>query len=183
MPRVYAGVQTGMQIVELPGRTLMFFGRNIREIYTDGRQHPADHHLLWMGHSTGSWDGNTFVVDTVNINDANWIDRMGHPHSDKLHLIERFQRVDDKTMLLRHYARRSGCFHQALEHHAEDVPHEAKCASRGSRLRGHVFERSIRSSAASASDGVGHPSKRAGENSTIPEVQLNSSCNKSVFNM
>ena len=25
---------------------------------------------------------------------------MGHPHSDKLHLIERFRRVDDKTMLL-----------------------------------------------------------------------------------
>lgn len=100
VPRVYAGVQTGMQIVELPGRTLMFFGRNIREIYTDGRPHPADQHLLWMGHSIGSWDGNTFVVDTVNINDANWIDRMGHPHSDKLHLIERFQRVDDKTMLM-----------------------------------------------------------------------------------
>jgi hypothetical protein len=100
VPRVYAGVQTGMQIVELPGRTLMFFGRNIRQIFTDGRQHPADHHLLWMGHSIGSWDGDTFVVDTVDINDVNWIDRMGHPHSDKMHLIERFKRVDDKTMLM-----------------------------------------------------------------------------------
>ena len=89
-----------MQIVELPGRTLMFFGRNVRQIFTDGRQHPAEHHLLWMGHSIGKWDGDTFVVDTVDINDVNWIDRMGHPHSDKLHLIECFQRVDDKTMLM-----------------------------------------------------------------------------------
>ena len=100
VPRVYAGVQTAMQIVELPGRTLMFFGRNIRQIYTDGRQHPQDSHPLWMGHSTGKWDGDTFVVDTVNISDVNWLDRMGHPHSDKLHLIERFRRVDEKTVLM-----------------------------------------------------------------------------------
>jgi hypothetical protein len=100
VPRVYAAVQAGMQIVELPGRVLMFFGRNLRQIYTDGRQHPSDHRTLWMGHSIGKWDGDTFVVDTVDISDVNWLDRMGHPHSDKLHLIERFRRVDDKTMLL-----------------------------------------------------------------------------------
>ena len=53
-----------------------------------------------MGHSIGKWDGDTFVVDTVGISDVNWLDRMGHPHSDKLHLIERFRRVDDKTLQL-----------------------------------------------------------------------------------
>lgn len=100
MPRVYAAVQASMQIVELPGRVLMFFGRNLRQIYTDGRQHPQGLQPLWMGHSIGKWDGDTFVVDTVDISDINWLDRMGHPHSDKLHLIERFRRVDDKTMLL-----------------------------------------------------------------------------------
>ncbi len=100
VPRVYAAVQAGMQIVELPGRVLMFFGRNLRQIYTDGRQHPSDHLTLWMGHSIGKWDGDTFVVDTVDISDVNWLDRMGHPHSDKLHLIERFRSVDDKTMQL-----------------------------------------------------------------------------------
>lgn len=100
VPRVYIGFQTTMQIIELPGRTLMLFGRNIRQIYTDGRPHPADHRPMWMGHSTGKWDGDTFVVDTVDISDVNWLDRMGHPHSDKLHLIERFQRTGDKTMSL-----------------------------------------------------------------------------------
>jgi hypothetical protein len=100
VPRVYAAVQAGMQIVELPGRVIMFFGRNLRQIYTDGRPHPPGLHPLWMGHSIGKWDGDTFVVDTTDISDINWLDRMGHPHSDKLHLIERFQRVDDKTMLL-----------------------------------------------------------------------------------
>ena len=100
VPRAYAAVQAAMQIVELPGRVLVFFGRNLRQIYTDGRQHPAGLKPLWMGHSVGKWDGDSFVVDTVDISDINWLDRMGHPHSDKLHLIERFRRVDDKTMLL-----------------------------------------------------------------------------------
>jgi hypothetical protein len=98
MPRVYAAVQASMQIVELTGRTLMFFGRNLRQIYTDGRQHPSGQKPLWMGDAIGKWDGDTFVIDTVAISDVNWLDRMGHPHSDKLHLIERFRRTDDKTM-------------------------------------------------------------------------------------
>ncbi len=69
----------------------MLFGRNaVRQIYTDGREHPKDLRPLWMGHSIGKWDGDTFVVDTVGINDVNWLDRMGHPHSDKLHVVERF---------------------------------------------------------------------------------------------
>jgi hypothetical protein len=100
VPRVYAAVQAAMQIVELPGRVIMFFGRNIRQVYTDGRPHPPDFRPTWMGHSIGKWDGDTFVVDTVGISDVNWLDRMGHPHSDKLHLIERFRRVDDKTIQL-----------------------------------------------------------------------------------
>ncbi len=73
--------------------TLMLFGQNVRQIYTDGRQHPKDLHPLWMGHSIGSWEGDTFVVDTVGIDDRTWIDRMGHPHSDALHFVERFRRV------------------------------------------------------------------------------------------
>jgi hypothetical protein len=100
VPRVYAAVQASMQIVELPGRVMMFFGRNLRQIYTDGRQHPSGLQPLWMGHSIGKWDTDTFVIDTIDISEINWLDRMGHPHSDKLHLIERFRRVDDKTMLL-----------------------------------------------------------------------------------
>jgi hypothetical protein len=100
VPRIYAAVQAAFQLVELPDRMLMFIGRNIRQIYTDGRPHPADLRPSWMGHSIGKWDGDTFVVDTVGISDVNWLDRMGHPHSDKLHLIERFRLVDDKTLQL-----------------------------------------------------------------------------------
>ena len=40
VPRVYAAVQAAMQIAQLQGRVIMFFGRNVRQVYTDGREHP-----------------------------------------------------------------------------------------------------------------------------------------------
>jgi hypothetical protein len=46
-----------------------------------------------MGHSTGKWEGDTLVVDTVGINDRTWLDSYGLEHSDKLHLTERFQKT------------------------------------------------------------------------------------------
>jgi hypothetical protein len=100
VPRVYAAVQAAMQIVQLPGRVIMIFGRNVRQVYTDGRSHPAKLKPLWMGHSIGRWDGDTFVIDTIGISDRTWLDRMGHPHSDALHLVERFRRVSRDTLNL-----------------------------------------------------------------------------------
>ena len=46
----------------------------------------------WMGQSTGRWDGDTLVVDTVGFNDQTWFDRAGNFHSEALHVIERFTR-------------------------------------------------------------------------------------------
>ncbi len=46
----------------------------------------------WMGQSTGRWDGETLVVDTIGFNDQTWFDRAGNFHSEALHVIERFTR-------------------------------------------------------------------------------------------
>lgn len=70
----------------------------VRRIYMDGREHPDGYLTTWMGHSVGKWDGDALVVDTVNINDKAWIDAMGHPHSDALHIVERIRRVDHDTL-------------------------------------------------------------------------------------
>jgi hypothetical protein len=98
--RVYAFVGAEMQIVQIPGRVLILFGRDIRQIYTDGREHPDNGRPTWMGHSIGRWEKDTFVVDTVGIIDRNWIDRMGHTHSELLHVIERFRRAGADTLNL-----------------------------------------------------------------------------------
>jgi hypothetical protein len=47
-----------------------------------------------MGYSSGRWEGDVLVVDTVGINDKTWLDAMGHPHTENLHTVERFRRRD-----------------------------------------------------------------------------------------
>ena len=88
------------EFVQGTGRVLMYFEYDhfVREIFMDGRPHPADLDPTWMGHSIGRYEGDTLVVDTVGFNDKTWLDRIGHPHSDQLHLVERFRRVDRDTL-------------------------------------------------------------------------------------
>jgi hypothetical protein len=64
------------------------------QIYIDGRAHPADPNPAWYGHSIGRWDGDTLVVDRVGFDGRVWLDIDSHPHSDKLHIIERYHRPD-----------------------------------------------------------------------------------------
>jgi len=64
------------------------------------REHPKDPDSTWMGDSIGRYEGDTFIVDTIGFNDKTWIDQVGHPHSDQLHLTERFRRVDHETLEL-----------------------------------------------------------------------------------
>ena len=94
-PRVYLH-PFPMEIIQTPGRVLMVFEYDhlIRQIYTDGREHRTDLAPSWMGDSTGRWEDDTLVVETVNFNDQTWLDRRGVPHSDQLRVIERIRRVN-----------------------------------------------------------------------------------------
>jgi len=71
-----------------------------RQVFTDGRKHPPADEIdpTWKGHSVGRWEGDTLVIDTVGFNDKTWFDNKGWPHSDQLHLIERYTRTDAGTM-------------------------------------------------------------------------------------
>jgi len=64
------------------------------QIYLDGRGHPADLNPAWYGHSVGHWDGDTLVIDRVGFDPRVWLDLQSHPHSDQLHIIERYRRPD-----------------------------------------------------------------------------------------
>jgi len=63
-------------------------------IYLSPREHPKEPDPLWYGDSVARWDGDTLVVDRVNFIDDVWLDGDAHPHSDKLHVIERYRRPD-----------------------------------------------------------------------------------------
>jgi hypothetical protein len=69
-----------------------------RQIFMDGRKHPPDPTPTWFGHSIGWWEGDTLVIDTVGYNDKFWFDRRGRPHTEQLHTIERWTRVDYSTL-------------------------------------------------------------------------------------
>jgi hypothetical protein len=70
-----------------------------RVIPTDGRKHPDDLDPSFMGDSVGHWEGDTLVVDVIGFNDKTWLGAGGATlHSDALHVIERYQRVDYDTI-------------------------------------------------------------------------------------
>jgi hypothetical protein len=69
-----------------------------RQIFMDGRKHPEDPSPTWYGHSVGHWEGTTLVVDTIGLNDRFWLDSSGTPHTEKLHLIERWTRPEFTTL-------------------------------------------------------------------------------------
>jgi hypothetical protein len=95
VPGIYMVSIYPMEIIQFPGRVIMFFeyGNYVRQIFTDGRKHQSLT-PTWMGDSIGKWEGDTLVVDASGFNDKTWIDSEGHPHSDALHVVERIRRVD-----------------------------------------------------------------------------------------
>ena len=65
-------------------------------IKTDAKGFPADMDPTWMGTSIAHWDGDTLVVETTNFNGKTNLDTVGHPHSDKMYVTERYTLTDDK---------------------------------------------------------------------------------------
>lgn len=94
--------QRAFELVQIPDRVLQFFewAHQYRTIWTDGRQLPKDPELRWMGYSVGRWKGDTFVVDTIGLEERTWADMWGRPHSDAMHVQERYRRVNYNTLEL-----------------------------------------------------------------------------------
>ncbi len=89
------------EIVQTPNRILFVYegGAHVwRQVWMDGRAHPKDPNPNWLGHSIGHWEGDTLVVDSVGFNDMTWLDDAGHPHTERLHVIEKYARTGPLTM-------------------------------------------------------------------------------------
>jgi hypothetical protein len=67
---------------------------NHRVVYMDGRKHPVDPIPTWTGHSIGRFEGDTLIVDSIGFNDKWWFDRRGTPHTEQLHIVERYTRLN-----------------------------------------------------------------------------------------
>lgn len=89
-----------MQIVQTPKMVVMLFEvfHEFRLIPIDAK-HPDDLDPSYMGDSVGHWDGDTLVVDVTGFNDKTWLSGVGTIHSEKLHVVEKFTRVDYNTIV------------------------------------------------------------------------------------
>jgi hypothetical protein len=99
VPRVYL-FDGPVEIIQTPNRIFIFYeeGHFWREIWMDGRALPRNPDPTYMGYSVGKWTDETLVVDSIGFNDKTWLDNMGHPHSDALHVVERFKRIESDTL-------------------------------------------------------------------------------------
>jgi len=73
----------------------------VRRIYL-GVPHSPNVKPSWHGESIGHYEGDTLVVDTIGLNTKTFIDHYRTPHSEKLHVVERFRMIDDGKTLEAH---------------------------------------------------------------------------------
>jgi hypothetical protein len=99
MPYIYIQLFP-VEIIQTPAEVIELFeyDHTVRYIYTDGRKHPANLRPSYNGHSIGHWEGDALIVDTVGLNGKNWLDRVGHPESTEMHILERIHRLSENTL-------------------------------------------------------------------------------------
>jgi len=70
----------------------------VRHVYLDV-PHSKDPKSSWYGESVGHYDGDTLVVDTIGLNDKTFVDNYRTPHTDKIHVVERFRMIEGGKIL------------------------------------------------------------------------------------
>jgi hypothetical protein len=91
---------TPVYFLQTPKQVSMIWMQDhqIRRVYLDA-PHSADVEPSWFGESVGHYEGDTLIVDTVGISNKSYVDNYQTPHTDRLHVIERFHMIDDGKML------------------------------------------------------------------------------------
>jgi hypothetical protein len=84
-----------LYFVQGPKEVLMIYSNDqqVRHVYLD-LPHSANVKPSWYGESVGHYEGDTLVVDTIGLNDMTFVDNFRTPHTEKLHVVERFELVD-----------------------------------------------------------------------------------------
>ena len=83
------------KIIQVPGLLMILkeFNASYRQIFTDARPLPVDPNPSFNGYSTGTWAGDTLVVETNGLRDGLWLDTGGSPLTDAARITERFRRA------------------------------------------------------------------------------------------
>jgi hypothetical protein len=84
-----------LYFVQAPNEVVMIYSNDqqVRHVYLDV-SHSKNVTPSWYGESVGHYEGDTLVVDTIGLNDKTFVDNFRTPHTEKLHVVERFRLVD-----------------------------------------------------------------------------------------
>ena len=85
--------------IQSPKEILLFFSgdQQVRHIYMDV-PHSKNPKPSWYGESVGHYEGDTLVVDSIGFNDKTFVDNYRTPHTNKLHVVERFHKLNGKGL-------------------------------------------------------------------------------------
>jgi hypothetical protein len=91
---------TPVYFLQTPQQVSMIWMQDhqVRRVYMDV-PHSANVKPSWFGESVGHYDSNTLVVDTTGISSKTYVDNYQTPHTDQLHVVERFHTIEDGKML------------------------------------------------------------------------------------
>lgn len=86
--------------VQSPKEILIVYSgdQQVRRVWLNV-SHSANPKPSWYGESVGHYEGDTLVVDTIGLNTRTFLDNYRTPHSEKLHVIERYRLTNDGRVL------------------------------------------------------------------------------------
>jgi len=89
-----------MYFVQTPKVVVMILSskQEVRHVYLTDK-HSANVKPSWYGESIGHYEGDTLVVDTIGIDQRTLVDGFGTPHTEQLHVTERFHLIEDGKVL------------------------------------------------------------------------------------
>jgi hypothetical protein len=92
-PRAFAFPHL-QKLIQIPSLVVILdeFNASYRQIFTDARPLPYDPQPSWNGYSSGKWQGDTLVVETIGFRDDLWLDMKGNPLTNAAKVTERFLR-------------------------------------------------------------------------------------------
>jgi hypothetical protein len=88
-----------LYFLQTPKQVTMIFAGDaqVRRVYLDV-PHSKTPKPSWYGESVGHYEGDTLVIDTIGMNAKTYVDNYRTPHTEKLHVVERWKLADDKTL-------------------------------------------------------------------------------------
>ena len=94
------GGATPLYFIQTPKEVWLIFtmDHQVRRVYMDV-PHSGNPRPSWYGESVGHYEGDTLVIDTIGQNEKSFVDNFRTPHTEKLHVVERWQKINDGKAL------------------------------------------------------------------------------------